>query len=271
MGYSPEDFARLTEVHDNPAELEMMGASCKPTWVRINFPFYISKYEITEAERARVLGTDHSLPSVLDLEYTSVRPRGTSEEYPVTRVPWEEAQAMCQSMNQKGGLEVWDGPVTQYQLGKGLYRLPTEAEWEWAARAGRIGVTIADPRALDEEVWMHGNTHLGVQLRGQKKPNAFGLHDMLGNVQEWCLDNFDADYFAGNSASEPLINPLAITQHPHFKKGHILRGGSIIFGDLITNFTYKTQRDQYSSSWFTGFRVVRPIPPEAIARLIHRR
>jgi formylglycine-generating enzyme required for sulfatase activity len=271
MGYSLEDFARLTESHDNPAELEMMQASSKPTWVRITFPFYISKYEITEAERARVLGTDHSLPSVLDLEHTNVRPRGNSEEYPVTRIPWEEAQLMCQTMNEKSKLETWEGPVTQDQLARGIYRLPTEAEWEWASRSGRIGVSIADPGELDQEVWMLGNTPSGVQMRGLKKPNPFGLHDTLGNAQEWCLDNFDIDYFAGNSSSDPLVNPLAITKHPHFKKGHVLRGGAIIFGDRITNFTFKTQRDQYSSSWFTGLRVVRPIPPEAIARLLEYR
>jgi serine/threonine protein kinase len=268
MGYSPEDFARLKKENDNnEAELQMIRASSKPTWVRISFPFYISKYEITEAERARVLGTDHSLPSVLDLEYAPVRPRANSEEHPVTRVPWEEAQLMCQRLNEKGGLASWDGPVTQNQLGRDLYRLPTEAEWEWACRSGRSGASIADPKELDQEVWMHGNTHIGVQLRGLKKPNAFGLHDMLGNVQEWCLDNFHENYFVGNSASDPLVNPLAITDHPHFKSGHILRGGAIIFGKPITGFTHKVQRDQYSSSWFTGFRIVRPIPPEAIARL----
>lgn len=268
MGFSPEEFAELNEVHDNPAELEMMRASCRPTWVRITFPFYISKYEITEAERARVLGTDHSLPSILDLEYTNVRPRGNSEDHPVTRVPWEEAQRMCQRLNEKCGLAPWDVPVSQEHLAQGVYRLPTEAEWEWASRAGRIGVTIADPEDLKKEVWMLGNSRTGVQIRGLKKPNAFGLHDTLGNVQEWCLDNFDAEYFAGNSASNPLINPIAITEHPHFRKGHILRGGAVIFGDTITNFTFKTQRDQYSSSWFTGFRITRPIPQEVVAKII---
>ncbi|MEI6527052.1 MAG: bifunctional serine/threonine-protein kinase/formylglycine-generating enzyme family protein, partial [Planctomycetota bacterium] len=227
MGYSSEDFDRLKKENANDqAELQMIRASSKPTWVRISFPFYISKYEITEAQRARVLGTDHSLPSVLDLEYAPVRPRANSEEHPVTRVPWEEAQSICQRMNQKGGLDSWDGPVAQNQLGRGLYRLPTEAEWEWACRAGRSGGSIADPKELDEEVWMNGNTPAGVQLRGLKKPNAFGLHDLLGNVQEWCLDNFDENYFAGNSASDPLVNPLARTEHPHFRNGHVLRGGS---------------------------------------------
>jgi formylglycine-generating enzyme required for sulfatase activity len=174
-------------------------------------------------------------------------------------------------MNEKSQLEKWEGPVTQDQLARGIYRLPTEAEWEWASRSGRIGVSIADPGELDQEVWMLGNTPSGVQMRGLKKPNPFGLHDTLGNAQEWCLDNFDIDYFAGNSSSDPLVNPLAITTHPHFKKGHVLRGGAIIFGDRITNYTFKTQRDQYSSSWFTGLRVVRPIPPKAIARLLEYR
>ena len=267
MGYTPEEFDRLKKETVNPAELEMIRASSKQTWVRIRFPFYISKYEISEAERAIVLGTDHSLPSVLDLEYEYKRPRGNSQEHPVTRIPWEEAQSMCQSLNEKGGLDLWDGPVVRNQLSRGLYRLPTEAEWEWACRAGRSGESIADPIDLENEVWMLGNTLDGVQLRGRKNPNPFGLHDMLGNVQEWCLDNFDENYFAGNTASDPLLDPLAITEHPHFKKGHVLRGGAIIFGKPIIGFSFKLQRDHYSTSWFTGFRIVRPIPPEAIAPL----
>jgi serine/threonine protein kinase len=264
MGYTPEEFDRLKKETVNPAELEMIRASSKQTWVRIRFPFYISKYEISEAERAIVLGTDHSLPSVLDLEYEYKRPRGNSQEHPVTRIPWEEAQLMCERLNEKGGLDLWDGPVVPNQLNRGLYRLPTEAEWEWACRAGRSGESIADPIDLENEVWMLGNTLDGVQLRGRKNPNPFGLHDMLGNVQEWCLDNFDENYFAGNTASDPLLDPLVITEHPHFKKGHVLRGGAIIFSKPIIGFSFKLQRDYYSTSWFTGFRIVRPIPPEAI-------
>ena len=267
MGYTPEEFDRLKKETVNPAELEMIRASSKQTWVRIRFPFYISKYEISEAERAIVLGTDHSLPSVLDLEYEYKRPRGNSQEHPVTRIPWEEAQLMCERLNEKGGLDLWDGPVVPNQLNRGLYRLPTEAEWEWACRAGRSGESIADPIDLENEVWMLGNTLDGVQLRGRKNPNPFGLHDMLGNVQEWCLDNFDENYFAGNTASDPLLDPLVITEHPHFKKGHVLRGGAIIFSKPIIGFSFKLQRDYYSTSWFTGFRIVRPIPPEAIAPL----
>jgi serine/threonine protein kinase len=268
MGYTPEESDRLKKETVNPAELEMIRASSNPTWVRIRFPFYISKYEISEAERVRVLGTDHSLPSVLDLENEYNRPRGNSQEYPVTRIPWEEAQSMCQRLNEKGGLDLWDGPVLPNQLNRGSYRLPTEAEWEWACRAGRSGESIADPTELDHEVWMLGNTLGGVQMRGRKNPNPFGLYDMLGNVQEWCLDNFDESYFAGNAASDPLLDPLVITEHPHFKKGHVLRGGAIIFGKPIIGFSFKLQRDQYSTSWFTGFRIVRPIPPEAIAKLL---
>lgn len=268
MGYEHDDFALAMAQTKYESEREMIRASATPTWVRISFPFYISKYEITEAERARVLGTDHSLPSTLDIEYTSGRPRGNSTEHPVTRVPWEEAVLMCQRLNEESGLDALDAQVQRGRLGLGSYRLPTEAEWEWACRAGRSGVSIVDPKELDQEVWMEGNTPVGVQLRGLKNPNPFGLHDMLGNVQEWCLDNYDEKYFSGNTPAEPiLLNPLVITTHPHFKNGHILRGGSIIFDGLITNFSYKAQRDYYSSSWFTGFRIVRPIPPEAIAKL----
>jgi formylglycine-generating enzyme required for sulfatase activity len=126
---------------------------------------------------------------------------------------------------------------------------------------------IADPKEFENEVWAVGNPERSVHPRGLKQPNPFGLHDMLGNAQEWCLDNFAPEYFAGNTQDEPvLVNPLATTDHAHFKKGHILRGGALIFDRRINSFTSRQYRDEYSTSWFTGFRIVIPIAPEAIEK-----
>lgn len=267
MGYSPEELIESLRNANGNAEKEIFLAASIPTLVQISFPFYISKYEVTEAERFRVLGTDHSMPSVLDLEYPPARARKHDEDLPVTKIPWDETKWFCNKLNELGGISPADAPITRDQLGIGRYRLPTETEWEWACRAGREGMFIADPTTYKNEVWMVGNPERSVHPRGLKQPNPFGLHDMLGNAQEWCLDNFAPNYFAGNTNTEPvLVNPLAITDHAHFHKIHILRGGALIFEPKINSFAFKLHREQYSTSWFTGFRIVIPIEPEAIEK-----
>ena len=267
MGYSPVEFKEAMDKATYESERKSITAASKPIPVRISHPFYMSKYELSEAERVRVLRTDHSLPSVLDVEYAPVRPRWISPDHPATRIPWNEAQLICQKLNELGGILPFDGIITREQLGFPRYRLPTEAEWEWACRAGRSGANISDPNDYKDEVWSAGNATGTVHFRGLKNLNPFGLHDMLGNVQEWCLDNFATDYAAVVSASEaPVVNPLATSNEPQYEKGHVLRGGAISFGELITNFSFKLHREELSTSWFTGLRIIIPIAPEAIEK-----
>jgi serine/threonine protein kinase len=238
MGYTKAELTDALRKADGDAEKEIILSASKPTLVQISFPFYISKYEISEAERFRVLLSDHSGPSVLDLENSPSPPRKRDEDRPVTKIPWDETISFCQRLNELMGLCSSPHPITREQLGFGCYRLPTESEWEWAGRAGRAGMGIADPKEFENEVWAVGNPERSVHPRGLKQPNPFGLHDMLGNTQEWCLDNFAPEYFAGNTQDEPvLVNPLATTDHAHFKKGHILRGGALIFDRKINSFT----------------------------------
>jgi serine/threonine protein kinase len=268
MGYTKNaEFTSALLNAKGDAEREIILSASRPTLIQISFPFYISKYEISEAERFRVLLSDHSGPSVLDLENSPSPPRKRDEDRPVTKIPWDETISFCQRLNELTGLCSSPHPITREQLGFGCYRLPTESEWEWAGRAGREGKGIADPKEFENEVWAVENPERSVHPRGLKQPNPFGLHDMLGNAQEWCLDNFAPEYFAGNTQDEPvLVNPLATTDHAHFKKGHILRGGALIFDRKINSFTSRQYRDEYSTSWFTGFRIVIPIAPEAIEK-----
>jgi formylglycine-generating enzyme required for sulfatase activity len=267
MGYTKAELTDALRKANGDAEKEIILSASSPTLVQISFPFYISKYEISEAERFRVLGTDHSDPSVHDLENPPARPRARDENHPITKIPWAETKSFCQRLNELTGLRSSTFPITREQLGFGRYRLPTESEWEWASRAGRAGMGIADTKEFENEVWAVGNPERSVHPRGLKQPNPFGLHDMLGNAQEWCLDNFAPEYFAGNTQDEPvLVNPLAITDQAHFSKGHILRGGALIFDRRINSFTSRQYRDEYSTSWFTGFRIVIPIAPAAIEK-----
>ena len=120
--------------------------------------FSIGKYPVTQAEWAAVMGNNPS--------YFTGDPR-----LPVERVSWHEATAYCDKISDALGL-----------TGGDRYRLPTEAEWEWAASGGG-----REDRAVTAETgWYAVNSGWRTHPVGKKKPNAFGLHDTLGNIWEWC-------------------------------------------------------------------------------------
>jgi formylglycine-generating enzyme required for sulfatase activity len=152
------------------------------------------------------------------------------------------------------------------------YRLPTEAEWEYACRAGSATAYPFgnDPARLGEFAWYGKNAGETTHEVGGKKPNAWGLHDMLGNVAEWCLDHYSAtDY---QKYKGPVFNPLR--KPTKFKYSHVVRGGS--WADPADRCRSAARRGS-DKSWqvrdpqtpqsiwwlsdadFVGFRVVRPV------------
>ena len=152
-----------------------------------------------------------------------------------------------------------------------FYRLPTEAEWEYACRAGATTSFPFgnDAAALDEYAWYRNNSENKYHKVGLKKPNAWGLYDMLGNVGEWTLDQYQQDYYSTltNGVANPLRSPE--TKHPRSVKGGTyqdeakeLRPANRLMSDLVWN-----RRDPQipKSRWwnadapFIGFRVVRPL------------
>jgi formylglycine-generating enzyme required for sulfatase activity len=149
--------------------------------VTISHGFWMGKYEVSQGEYEAVMGTNPS-------EFKEVGPNA-----PVENVSWDDAQAFLQRLNQR-------------RTGQ-TYRLPTEAEWEYACRAGTTGSTYGPLNTIawywknsgnpthpvDHErskAWSGNTTH----PVGQKQPNAWGLYDMIGNVWEWCQDWYQDPY-----------------------------------------------------------------------------
>lgn len=134
---------------------------------------------------------------------------GYSKQHPALGMTWHNAMSFCKWLSEKTGK---------------AYRLPTEAEWECACRAGStlpFGATD-DPEALSDYAWFDENADDEIHAVGKKKPNAWGLHDMLGNVNEWVFDFYDAKSYASAKQQGLAADPKG----PKTGKVHVARGGA---------------------------------------------
>jgi formylglycine-generating enzyme required for sulfatase activity len=161
----------------------------------------------------------------------------------VETVNWKEAVDFCRRLTRQ--------QVEKGELPAGwAWRLPTEAEWEYAARAGTTGPRYGD---LAEVGWYEGNSNGRPQPVGGKQPNRWGLYDMLGNVLEWCADWY-GEYPAGGSLTDPV--------GPTSGSYRVLRGGGWFYGAIYGRSAVRYCGTPGYRHYFYGFRaVLSPVQP----------
>jgi formylglycine-generating enzyme required for sulfatase activity len=190
--------------------------------VRISKPFYLGTYEVTQAQWTAVMGNNPS------------KYKGRSN--PVEQVSWDDIQVFIQRLNQKEGHT--------------RYRLPTEAEWEYAARAGTESTYSFgdDARELGKYAWYDENYRSGsTHPVGQKQPNAWGLYDMHGNVWEWVQDWYGDRYYSDSPDTDP--------KGPSSGSYRVLRGGGWYFSAQYCRAAFRDFNSPDIRYYYVGFRL----------------
>jgi formylglycine-generating enzyme required for sulfatase activity len=236
-----------------PAGEFVMGSlddeSERPTrGVRIGLPFLLGVYPVTQAQYAAITG---SAPLSLF--------RGR-DDHPVDTISWLDAVRFCNLLSASDGLKPYyeirpDGRV-QERGGTG-YRLPTEAEWEYACRAGSEASFHFGDEAEDlvRYAWYQRNSESSTHSVGKLLPNGFGLHDMHGNVWEWCWDWYAPYPSRSPGDGSPLLDPRG----PAEGRERVLRGGSWNADIHQLRSAARNSYDPEEPLWYFGFRLARSL------------
>ena len=204
--------------------------------------FYIGRYEVTQKAYEEVIGENPS--------------NFKGENLPVENVTWYEAIEYCNKLSKKDGLTpayTIDGENVSWDRSANGYRLPTEAEWEFAAKGGASSKSFkySGSNNLDDVAWHKGNSKGTPHTVGTKLPNELGVYDMSGNVWEWCWDWYNKDFYKLEKGDNP--------KGPEMGERRSVRGGS---WDSQQNYVRPANRistEPNKTHEFYGFRVVRTI------------
>jgi formylglycine-generating enzyme required for sulfatase activity len=189
--------------------------------VRITEPFWIGLYDVTQQQYEAVVRTNPS--------------HFKGPNNPVEKVSWKDAEEFCRRLSETAGQDV---------------RLPTEAEWEYACRAGTATAFYFgdDVGRLGDYGWYDRNSGYQTHPVGQKQPNAWGLYDMLGNVCEWCMDWYGEDYYAKSPEDDP--------QGPSAGQFRVQRGAAWLVWPDFCRSAMRSKDDPKLATDLGGFRVV---------------
>lgn len=206
-------------------------------------PFYLDKFEVTQEEYQRVMGENPS--------------KVAGKKNPVEQIRWSDAVRYCNARSRLEGLDpAYDLTTWTCRFEASGYRLPTEAEWEYAARAGtRTQYSFGDNETeLKQYAWYKDTAGGKPHPVGQRKPNAWGFFDMHGNVWEWCNDFYKVDYFTESPEKDP--------RGPLTGEKKVLRGGCLSSNPDACRSAYRyNENPAYTDACFGydiyGFRCAR--------------
>ena len=203
--------------------------------------FYMGKYEVTQRQWREIMGS--GIREHRDNEDTKLPLYGLGDSYPMHYVSWHDAQDFIGRLNEKTGRN---------------YRLPTEAEWEYAARGGNKsrGYKYSGGNTLEEVAWYHensgesgGKSNPVAHPVGTKKGNELGIYDMSGNVWEWVSDLY------GDYSGNPQLNP----EGPSTGWLNVLRGGSWLYNARPERVSLRGNNGSINRSGHIGFRLARSV------------
>lgn len=193
--------------------------------------FYIGKYAVTQAQWQAVMGTtiERQRDKANEQHDKKLDLFGVGNDFPMYYVSWEDAQAFCAKLSEMTGKK---------------YRLPTEAEWEYAARGGKKadGTKYAGSDNLDDVAWYVNNSDGKMHPVGKKNPNGLGLYDMSGNVAEWCSER------PGSYSNYP--NPWGAADD------RVSRGGCWTANPVFCRVAARMVECADFRYFITGFRIV---------------
>ena len=221
-------------------------------------PFLIDKFEVTQEMFAKV-----QLPNPSHWQ--------DSPKRPVERVRWRDAKQYCNERSLLEGLKpCYNEKTPEWDLDSTAngYRLPTEAEWEYACRAGSDGpYDFGQADKLRQYAWFGDNAEQKTHPAGQKKPNRWGIYDLYGNVSEWCEDVYAPDYYKSSPAADPH-GPAS----PGKDVKRVIRGGSWKSSADMCRATFRQgertgDTDACFLTDYCGFRCVRSGTPEELRPL----
>lgn len=248
-----------------PAGTFMMGSSRREAErddkeerheVTITKPFYMGVYEVKQSEYKAVAEGDAIRKSVF-----------AGDDNPAENIEWIYAKSWCEQLSNR---------AEEKEAGR-KYRLPTEAEWEYACRAGsstafHYGDSLSSTQANFNGNYPAGDSRKGKYIRrttkvGSYEPNAFGLYDMHGNVAEWCADWYDPEYYLDSPEEDPLGPPLGVVPTKFTNNGNqnffvVVRGGCWVDDGRACRSAYRFRAMPKTQYRLIGFRVVCDVQSE---------
>ena len=268
MGTTAEEVARVVaEGKEGKWCFDRMPVEVPRHRVKISKPYYMALYPVTQSEYEKIMGVNPSAFTEKQIDASAFKPplgpqaeerakivkmmMGTdTRRHPVDTVNWDEALEFCRRLS----------ALPAERAAGRTYRLPTEAEWEYACRAGTTTRWFSgddDVQVLDY-AWCNANPRRGMTHPvGENKPNAWGLYDMHGNVNQWCSDWFGADFYKHSPASDPT--------GPSSGYARVWRGGNWLYPASGCRSAFRLHTEPDGRTAYFGFREALDVPAGSAA------